>query len=80
MRSMKKDLLFQYLDEGTTPVSLPEGLHLEITTPTLRGVLRKENNLTELVWKWLALGRCSLSGKKCGGGHCPPEHDGWAKP
>lgn len=60
MRSMKKDLLFQYLDEGTTPVSLPEGLHLEITTPTLRGVLRKENNLTELVWKWLALGRCSL--------------------
>lgn len=57
---MKKDLLFQYLDEGTTPVSLPEGLHLEITTPTLRGVLRKENNLTELVWKWLALGRCSL--------------------
>ena len=48
---MKKDLLFQYLDEGTTPVSLPEGLHLEITTPTLRGVLRKENNLTELVWK-----------------------------
>ena len=48
MRSMKKDLLFQYLDEGTTPVSLPEGLHLEITTPTLRGVLR------------LALSRCSL--------------------
>ena len=40
VRSMKKDLLFQYLDEGTTPVSLPEGLHLEITTPTLRGVLR----------------------------------------
>lgn len=57
---MDQDLLFQHLEDGTAPVSLPEGLHLEINAPTLRGVLRKENSLTELAWKWLALGRCRL--------------------
>ena len=59
-REAKYDLLYQYFAEDAPSTHLADGLHLEISKSTLRGVLTKTNTLLELIWKLISFGKCWL--------------------